>query len=115
MFATIAEIALKLWNRGIDIGVGVITSTISAGLVAVIAIVFWNWKKKRDLRFEADKQRQQHRINEEIDVETRRRVARERVASLRKDVEIFATRAETVTNAFQLADWGAIPQVADSK
>jgi hypothetical protein len=60
MFADLTLLQ-KLWNKGTDITAGVITSTISAGIVAVIATIFWNWEKRRDLRFEADKQRQQHR------------------------------------------------------
>jgi hypothetical protein len=57
---------LKLWNKGIDIAAGVLTSTLSAGIVALIATWFWRWKRSRDLKFEADKQHQQHAIAEDL-------------------------------------------------
>ncbi len=57
---------LKLWNKGIDIAAGVVTSTLSAAVVALIATWTWHWKRTRDLKYEADKQHQQHAIAEEL-------------------------------------------------
>ncbi len=65
----LAELSLlgnKIWNRGVDIIAGVATSTISAAIIALIAIWTWRWKRKRDLKHEEDKQRQQYAIAEEL-------------------------------------------------
>ncbi len=90
----------KLWNRGVDIGVGVITSII----VGLIGLAFWRAKLWLDLRAAAKMQHQQHRIAEEFETEKRRQAARVRRDNLRTAMETLAKRAETVSNAFQLAD-----------
>jgi hypothetical protein len=95
----------KLWNKGVDITAGVITSTISAGIVAVIATIFWNWKKTRDLRFEADKQRQSLSIAEEIEAAKRREAARQNRQRLAKEMEILATQAETASPEVLIDCW----------
>ena len=59
----------KLYNKGVDITAGVITSTISAGIIAIIATLAWRWKRKRDLRHEEDKQRQHDRISIELEAQ----------------------------------------------
>jgi hypothetical protein len=94
----------KLYNKGVDITAGVIISTISAGIVAVIAIIFWNWKKRRDLRFEADKLRLQHSFTEEAGAESRRQAARERRDRLGRERDIFAAQATQMTSGIQLAE-----------
>jgi hypothetical protein len=45
----------KVWDRGVDIAVSVIATTISAGIAAGVATVTWRWNRKRDLKFEEAK------------------------------------------------------------
>jgi hypothetical protein len=80
----------KIWNRGIDITVGVLTSTISAAIIALIATLTWHWKRKRDLKHEADKQRQQFAIAEELDKQKRSEADAERIARLRQELQPLA-------------------------
>ena len=95
---------LKLWNRGVDVGVGVITSALSAGTVAVIAIVFWNWKKARDLRFEADKQRQNKRITDEFAEQERRRTVSAYHARLTEERRNWALKMAEAPDFPQIQD-----------
>jgi hypothetical protein len=67
----LTPVLLKLWDKGVDIAAGVITSTLSAGVIAVIATITWSWKRNRDLRFEAEKQRQAYSIAKEFDNQTK--------------------------------------------
>jgi hypothetical protein len=57
----------KLWNKGIDIWAGIITSTVSAAIIAVIATAAWRFKLWLDLKNDEAKQRQHHRINQELE------------------------------------------------
>jgi hypothetical protein len=57
----------KLWDKGVDITASVVASTISASIIALIATWTWGFKRKRDLRLEADKQLQHHRIEQELE------------------------------------------------
>ena len=67
----------KLWNKGVDIAASVVASTISALIIAVIATSTWKFKRRRDLQLEEGKQRQQHRIAEEIKIEDQKKERRE--------------------------------------
>ena len=85
---------LKLWNKGVDIAAGVVTSTLSAAIVALIATWTWHWKRNRDLKFEADKQRQQHAIAEELahtkradEESARQSILRQELEALLRDFE----------------------------
>jgi hypothetical protein len=55
----------KLWNKGVDIAASVIASTITAGIVALIATLTWKRKRRLDLEFEMDKIRQVDKHNDE--------------------------------------------------
>jgi hypothetical protein len=81
----------------------VIISTISAGIVAVIATIFWSWKKRRDLRFEAERQRQQHRIAEEFEQAKRQQELQERRDRLSRERDGFAEGATGATRCQELA------------
>jgi hypothetical protein len=99
----LAEIIHKLWNRGIDIGVGVITSII----VGLIGLVFWRFKLWLDLRADERKQRQQHRISSQLDAERAEATERVRRQKLPFDREDFAIAAETATSYPELMRcWG---------
>jgi hypothetical protein len=100
MLAALTGILHKLWNRGIDIGVGVITSVFIAG----IGLLFWRVKLWLDLRADERRQRQQHRIAEEIEALKRRDAARQNRQQLSADVDRFAKQAEASATAFHLAD-----------
>jgi hypothetical protein len=76
-----------LWDRGVDISVGIITNTISAGIVALIAIATWRWKRKRDPKHEEDRQRQQRRIAEELDREGRSQEILRRISELQSELD----------------------------
>jgi hypothetical protein len=78
---------LKLWNKGVDIAAGVVTSTLSAAIVALIATGTWGWKRSRDLKFEADKQRQQHAIAEDLANKQRADEEVARQSLLRQELE----------------------------
>jgi hypothetical protein len=90
MLAELLPFLQKLWDKGIDIGAAVIASTISAGIVAGIATAAWRWNKRRDLRHEDAKQRQQHRIAEELAEQTRRTEDRARHQRLSAQRATFA-------------------------
>jgi hypothetical protein len=89
----------KLWNRGVDIGVGVITSVLIAG----VGLLFWRFKLRLDLRADERRQRQQHRIAEEIEAAKRREAKRELRDRLRVEMDLLAAQAEAAADAFQLA------------
>ena len=63
----------KLWAKGVDIGAGAITSV----LVGLIGLLLWRGKLWLDLKAEERKQRQQHRIAEEFEIEKRRQEAKD--------------------------------------
>ncbi len=90
----LTEIIHKLWNRGIDIGVGVITALI----VAVIGLVFWRAKLWFDLRADERKQRQQHKISSELEAKRTDVDTRAWRAKLPFDREDFAIAAESAAS-----------------
>jgi hypothetical protein len=106
MFAELSYFQ-KLWNRGVDIGVGVVTSVI----VGVIGLLFWRGKLWLDLRAAAEHQRQQHQISAELDAERAHQAARERRAQLQRDRENFAVSAEAAEDFVVLArSWESFAQ-----
>jgi len=80
----------KLWDRGVDIGVGVITSII----IAVIGLVFWKGKLWLDLQADKKKQIQQDRIRRDFEQKERVQNERERYERLTKEREDFATTVQ---------------------
>jgi hypothetical protein len=90
----------KLWNRGVDIGVGVITSLI----VAIIGLLFWRAKLWLDLRADKAKRDQQHRMEDERAAQQRRREAFERYASLKAERDNLANAAASAETRFALAE-----------
>jgi hypothetical protein len=95
----------KIWNRGVDIAAGVTTNTISAGIVALIATWTWRWKRGRDLKYEEDKQRQQHAIAEELAEKRRLKENLSRVSRLQRELEALVEKfanAGSPGNAEQL-------------
>jgi hypothetical protein len=95
----------KLYNKGVDITAGVITSTISAGIIAFIATLAWRWKRKRDLRHEEDKQRQHDRIANQIESEKRKQAAHEEREQMKAAIEMLASRVETAQTAAYVAEY----------
>jgi hypothetical protein len=90
----------KLWNKGVDISAGIITSTISAAIIAGIATLTWRWKRRRDLKFEADKIDQQSlKADERV-----RQEARERGERLTYEKDGFAVSATSLTSGLELAE-----------
>jgi hypothetical protein len=83
----------KLWDRGVDVGVGVITSVI----VGLIGLAFWQVKLLLDLRADREKQLQQDRIKKQIEREDSLREQRERYQTLTRQREEFAAIAERGT------------------
>ena len=88
----------KIWNRGIDVTVGVLTSTISAAIIAIIATLTWHWKRKRDLKHEADKKHQHVAIVEKLDKQKRYEADTERIAQLRQELEQLALQFASAGN-----------------
>jgi len=82
----------KFWDRGVDIGVGVITSVV----VGIIGLCFWRVKLWLDLRADERKQRQQHRIAAELDEPGRKAQQRERHRRLTQQLKEFAIQAEII-------------------
>jgi hypothetical protein len=82
----------KLWDKGVDIGAGIVINTISAGIIALIATLAWRWKRKRDLKHEEDKQRQQHRIAEEFAREQHSKANVERRLGLERELESLVAK-----------------------
>jgi hypothetical protein len=80
----------KIWDRGVDIGVGIITSV----MIAVIGLLFWRGKLWLDLRAEEQKQLQQHRIAAEIEDERNREEAQQRHEGLKFERERLAKAVE---------------------
>lgn len=76
----------KLWDKGIDISASVITSVI----ITLIALAAWRVKLRLDLKAEEAKQRQQHRISEELAAPVQAREAAERRRALRTQCESLA-------------------------
>ena len=50
------EVVHKLWDRVIDIGVGVITGVVSSVLIAIIGLISWKVKLRLDLWADEEKQ-----------------------------------------------------------
>jgi nuclear transport factor 2 (NTF2) superfamily protein len=90
----------KLWNRGVDVGVGVVTSVI----VASVGLAFWKVKLWLDLRADESKQRQQHRIQEDIRREKEREAQKELQQRLARELRMFVEQAEASRHVFHLAD-----------
>jgi hypothetical protein len=82
----------KIWNKGIDIAANVITSLI----VALIGLAFWKAKLWLDLRADETKQRQHHRICEDLDDDQRWRRAMAEAAELRLTRDSWAQSLEDV-------------------
>jgi hypothetical protein len=89
----------KLWNRGVDIGVGVITSVLIAG----IGLLFWRVKLWLDLQAEERKQRQQYRVAAEFEQARRQQEVREQHQRLVRQRENFAKAAASATTQLALA------------
>lgn len=89
----------KLWNRGVDIGVGVITSII----VGLIGLAFWRVKLWLDLRADEQRQRQQHRISSEFETRQTEDAARAWRQRLLVDGERLAAAAEAAADFPELA------------
>jgi hypothetical protein len=94
MLTHLPPLVHKLWDRGVDIGVGVVTSVI----VAIIGLCFWRLKLLLDLRADAEKQWQQHDIASKWQFMKDYKAAHQRNDRLckeREDLAIAVTRAGT--------------------
>jgi hypothetical protein len=94
----------KLWNKGVDIAASIVASTISALIIALIATLTWKFKRGRDLRLEADKQRQQSRIAQELEREKRRADHRDFVRRLAAERDSFASAISAATDLGRLQE-----------
>src|SRR5579884_358573 len=89
----------KLWDKGVDIGAGVVISSVSGLILAAIATLTWRWKRRRDIKLEEDKQRQQHRIAQEFAQQEQR----ERGIQLKRERDALIQKVlDTQGNAQQL-------------
>jgi len=94
MFDAIYSYALKLWNRGVDVGVGVAISII----VGSIGLLFWKVKLYLDLRADRAMRRQQHRMEDER--EQNRNT--QRLQHLRHELGGFIARAASARSCEEL-------------
>jgi hypothetical protein len=93
----------KLWDRGVDIGVGVTTSVV----VAAIGYVFWKLKLRLDLHAEKQRLLQQDRIQKLIDRVDRRAQESARFERQTRELEDIAAVAERTFNRDALKElWG---------
>ena len=90
----------KLWDRGVDIDVGVITSVI----VAAIGLAGWRIKLWLDLHADERKQRQQAGIAEQLLIATRKRETQQRYLRLTEERDAHATNIAGCTVAVELLD-----------
>jgi hypothetical protein len=102
----------KLWNKGIDISAGIITSTVSAAIVAVIATAAWRVKLWLDLKNDEAKQRQQHRIKQELEAPEHKMAEVARVTRLQAELKPLVEHLKAAANGPDLqiawdryADW----------
>lgn len=102
----------KLWNKGIDISAGIITSTVSSAVIAVIATAAWKIKLGLDLKNNEAIQRQQHRISQELEATVRRTVEVERVKRLQAELKPLVEHLRQAASGPELmiawnkyADW----------
>jgi hypothetical protein len=70
MINEIVSALQKLWWKGIDISASVIANTITAIIVAIIAEITWNRKRKKDLQLERDKELQRRQMADDLRRET---------------------------------------------
>lgn len=109
---------VKLWYKGIDIGASAISNIIGAGVVALFATGFWNWKKLRDLKYERQKLEQECRYRQEERVkriESRLRLCRFQIDSFVEQMRsskatdeaasIFSRYVQWLENN-KIRDWG---------
>lgn len=94
----------KLWNKGVDISAGVITSVITSVIIGLIGLLFWRVKLWLDLRTEERKQRQEHRIAQELESEKRRGDEIRLEERLTGEREALAKIAESSKNTNHLSD-----------
>jgi hypothetical protein len=101
----VSSLILKLWDKGVDIAAGVITSVLASIFIAVIGLFLWEVKLGLDLRADARKQRQQHDIAEEFDREKRRQDTRDRQTRLRQERDEFVKAVPTLGREGQAILW----------
>jgi hypothetical protein len=90
----------KLWNRGVDVGVGVVTSVI----IGFIGLLFYRGK----LWLDEQRQRQEIRIAAEEAARVRHQEAQDRRRGLVDEREAFLTAANNAGNQHDLAEvWDA--------
>lgn len=90
-----ASFLQQLWNKGIDITASVLAATLSAGIVAGIGTLAWRWNKRRDLKHEEEKQRQQHRVAEELERASRDREIQETRDRAQRVIQGFVNATAT--------------------
>jgi hypothetical protein len=93
--AKVFSLLHQLWNKGVDIAATVLGTTISAGIVAGIGTLAWRWNKKRDLMHEAAKQRQQHKIAQELDSAKSNREIQDVRDRAKRTIEVFVNAVST--------------------
>jgi hypothetical protein len=86
----------KLWNKGVDIAATTVASTLSAVLVATIALVGWKWKLRLELKKEEASQRQKERINDELAHERTTAARRDQADRLQAQLAALATEAMNI-------------------
>ncbi len=97
----------KLWDRGVDIGVGAITSLFVAGIVAGAGLLFWKLKLRLELSAEKEKKEQQNRMDDEREAAQRELETQRRHERLTAERENFARSAISAENNIALARlWG---------
>jgi hypothetical protein len=97
----------KLWNKGVDILAGVIISAFSAGVVALIGLSAWRVKLWQELRADERRQRQHHRIAQELEQVSRSQelhALRERLSRERDGFVETATASKSCQDLAQSWD-----------
>ena len=105
MTAFLASFLQKLWDKGVDIVAGIITSVLASILIALIGLAGWRFKLLLDLRAAERKQRQEHRVGQELERERLRQEARAQHTRLIKERDGFADAVRTQGRQGQAELW----------
>lgn len=105
MLAYLAPFLQKVWDKGVDIAAGVITSVLATAVIALIGLLGWQAKLWLDLRADEKKQRQQHRIAQELESEKRRQEVRDQYERLHRERDSFASAVATQGRQGQAELW----------
>jgi hypothetical protein len=93
----------KIWDKGVDITASVISSTLSALIAAVLALIGWRIKLWLDLRANEAKLRQEQELKREFERETLKRTFRERHNRLARERDQFVETIRAQPDSFHVS------------